>query len=577
MAHIVALVMAQVLAASRCHSNVRTASFAGALRGKNFASSSQESSSLWGTLAAATAAAVAGGSIFFNAQQQHSAACEESQSPQQEQEEKEQHYVDISHPLHPFYRTVSKGGIKDPMTKYQLMAILREMKLEQQANGTASIQATSSFDYGSSSSSSHKVRIAPGESDEETKSKFQRTISRGGLRDPMTTFQQRAIELALQEQEQHVQQVLMVNNNNISRSLHQDGPPSVQATSSSTSIVFEVDPLDKEKEEAVEESTESLRKRQLAKSGIKDPMTLYQQRVTEDMEEGGLRDPMTIYQQRAIKRALLRKQQEEQEEATETAETESVIPAPPPPPPPVYIQATSSASVALAAPLPVSTLQRLYTKSGIKDPMTCYQRLADERERQDHEQECGTAAATVQATSTRTSDLQDPEEYAEDLATHTVQATSASNPETNGGSPATPRSFPTEMTAAEARLEENARKAKQHSGALKLFSGNGNMSLAMEITRQLGISLGKATVGRFADGEVNVVIHENVRGKDVYVVQPTCMPVNDNLMELLLIVSTLRRASARRITVVIPYYGYARQDRKMQVRFISFFVFALNI
>lgn len=122
------------------------------------------------------------------------------------------------------------------------------------------------------------------------------------------------------------------------------------------------------------------------------------------------------------------------------------------------------------------------------------------------------------------------------------------------------------MTPSEARLEESARKAKQHSGGIKVFSGNGNMALALEIARHLGIRLGKATVGRFADGEVNVVIKENVRGKDVYVVQPTCPPVNDNLMELLLMISTLRRASARRITVVIPYYGYARQDRKMQAR-----------
>ncbi|GMH68764.1 hypothetical protein TL16_g05005, partial [Triparma laevis f. inornata] len=92
------------------------------------------------------------------------------------------------------------------------------------------------------------------------------------------------------------------------------------------------------------------------------------------------------------------------------------------------------------------------------------------------------------------------------------------------------------------------------------------MSLAAEISKLLGLNLGKATVGRFADGEVNVMVHENVRGKDVYVIQPTCPPVNENLMELLLMVSTLRRASARRITVVLPYYGYARQDRKMQAR-----------
>jgi N-terminal domain of ribose phosphate pyrophosphokinase len=577
--------LVQVLSASRCcpwtngsnSISLRSASSAAvALQGKDYTSSSSQKPSSWNTLAAATAAAVAGGSIFFNSQtQQSAAACEESMSPEQEKKEHQHHHhhddIDSNHPLHPFYRTVSKGGIKDPMTKYQRIAILREMQLEQQranSSGGPSIQATSSFDYSSSSSSIHKVRIAPGESDEETKSKFQRTISRGGLRDPMTTFQQRAIERALQE---HEQQVLVESDNNsisISSSLHQDGLPSVQATSSSasssSSFVFEMDPV----EEAKEESVEALRKRQLAKSGIKDPMTSYQQRVAEDMEEGGLRDPMTIYQQRAIKRALLQKQQEEAEEEAEEPEAETSIPIPTPPPPPVYIQATSSVSAAGAAPPVVSTLQRLYTKSGIKDPMTRYQRLADERERREHEQEDGTAPATLQATSTRTSKLPDKASHAEEQqATHSVQATSASDQETNGGSPAAPaRSFPTEMTAAEQRLEENARKAKQHSGALKLFSGNGNMSLALEITRQLGISLGKATVGRFADGEVNVVIHENVRGKDVYVVQPTCMPVNDNLMELLLIVSTLRRASARRITVVIPYYGYARQDRKMQVR-----------
>jgi hypothetical protein len=144
-----------------------------------------------------------------------------------------------------------------------------------------------------------------------------------------------------------------------------------------------------------------------------------------------------------------------------------------------------------------------------------------------------------------------------------MQATSPSEP-----TPAEMPSFAADqstMTAEEARIEEATRKAKQHSGGLKIFSGNGNMPLAMEITRYLGINLGKATVGRFADGEVNVQINENVRGKDVYIIQPTCPPVNDNMMELLLMISTLRRASARRITVVIPYYGYARQDRKMQV------------
>jgi len=133
-------------------------------------------------------------------------------------------------------------------------------------------------------------------------------------------------------------------------------------------------------------------------------------------------------------------------------------------------------------------------------------------------------------------------------------------------SPVPPSGDSTELTKDEERLEALAHKAKKHAGGLKVFSGNGNMALALEISKILGIHLGKATVGKFADGECNVMIHENVRGKDVFVVQPTCPPVNDNLMELLLLVSTLNRASARRITVVIPYYGYARQDRKMQAR-----------
>ena len=103
-------------------------------------------------------------------------------------------------------------------------------------------------------------------------------------------------------------------------------------------------------------------------------------------------------------------------------------------------------------------------------------------------------------------------------------------------------------------------------GGMKLFTGNSNKPLADDIAAHLGISLGKITVGHFADGEVNVVINENVRGKDVFIVQPTSPPVNETLMELLLMISTMRRASAQKITAVIPYYGYARQDRKMQAR-----------
>ena len=104
------------------------------------------------------------------------------------------------------------------------------------------------------------------------------------------------------------------------------------------------------------------------------------------------------------------------------------------------------------------------------------------------------------------------------------------------------------------------------SKGIKVFSGNANPALAEEIVKHLDISLGKITVGRFADGEVNVQINEHIRGKDVYLVQPTLPPVNETLMELLLMISTMRRASARKITAIIPYYGYARQDRKMQAR-----------
>ncbi|MFT5698865.1 MAG: ribose-phosphate pyrophosphokinase [Desulforhopalus sp.] len=97
---------------------------------------------------------------------------------------------------------------------------------------------------------------------------------------------------------------------------------------------------------------------------------------------------------------------------------------------------------------------------------------------------------------------------------------------------------------------------------LKVISGNAHRQLAEEITSHLGIPLSLADVRKFSDGEIFVEIKENVRGADVYIVQPTCTPVNDHLMELVIMVDALRRASARRITAVMPYYGYARQDRK---------------
>jgi ribose-phosphate pyrophosphokinase len=95
-----------------------------------------------------------------------------------------------------------------------------------------------------------------------------------------------------------------------------------------------------------------------------------------------------------------------------------------------------------------------------------------------------------------------------------------------------------------------------------LFTGNANPVLAQEIATHLGVDLGKASVGRFSDGETTVEIRQNVRARDVFVVQPTCSPTNENLMELLIMVDALKRASARRITAVIPYFGYARQDRR---------------
>ena len=95
-----------------------------------------------------------------------------------------------------------------------------------------------------------------------------------------------------------------------------------------------------------------------------------------------------------------------------------------------------------------------------------------------------------------------------------------------------------------------------------LFTGNANPLLAQEMAKSLGVDIGKATVGRFSDGEVTVEVHQNVRARDVFVVQSTCSPTNENLMELLIMVDALKRASARRINAVIPYFGYARQDRR---------------
>ena len=101
---------------------------------------------------------------------------------------------------------------------------------------------------------------------------------------------------------------------------------------------------------------------------------------------------------------------------------------------------------------------------------------------------------------------------------------------------------------------------------LKIFTGNANPALAKEICDYLGLPLGEAFVGRFNNGEVQIMIDESVRGKDVFIIQPTSYPVNDNLMELMVMADALKRASARHITAVVPYYGYARQDRKTRGR-----------
>src|SRR3984893_13790516 len=113
-----------------------------------------------------------------------------------------------------------------------------------------------------------------------------------------------------------------------------------------------------------------------------------------------------------------------------------------------------------------------------------------------------------------------------------------------------------------AEVTRSAERSMGSSDTLALFAGNANPVLAQDIARSLQISLGRAYVGRFSDGEVNVELMENVRGRDVFIVQSTCPPANDSLMELLVMVDACRRASAARITAVVPYFGYGRQDRR---------------
>jgi ribose-phosphate pyrophosphokinase len=117
-------------------------------------------------------------------------------------------------------------------------------------------------------------------------------------------------------------------------------------------------------------------------------------------------------------------------------------------------------------------------------------------------------------------------------------------------------------TAAERRRERHLSEGRQ----FKIFAGSANRALALKVCEQLGVSLGETKLQRFADGEIYFQLLENVRGADVFVVQPTCNPVDQHLVELLIMIDALKRASAGRITVVVPYYGYARQDRKDRPR-----------
>src|ERR1700694_2417284 len=139
-------------------------------------------------------------------------------------------------------------------------------------------------------------------------------------------------------------------------------------------------------------------------------------------------------------------------------------------------------------------------------------------------------------------------------------------PPFGGSNPSTPASVTT--PAPDARgygarvVETHSAESMGSSDTLALFAGNANPVLAQDIARSLQTQLGRAYVGRFSDGEVNVELMENVRGRDVFIVQSTCPPANDSLMELLVMVDACRRASAARITAVVPYFGYSRQDRR---------------
>ncbi len=120
--------------------------------------------------------------------------------------------------------------------------------------------------------------------------------------------------------------------------------------------------------------------------------------------------------------------------------------------------------------------------------------------------------------------------------------------------------------AISAVAPDGSNGAAQSLGGMKLFAGNAHPELARKVAENLGIKLGRLTATKFADGEIRIMIEESARGNEVFIIQPTCSPTNDNLLELFIMLDAFRRASARRITVVIPYYGYARQDKKIKPR-----------
>jgi len=121
------------------------------------------------------------------------------------------------------------------------------------------------------------------------------------------------------------------------------------------------------------------------------------------------------------------------------------------------------------------------------------------------------------------------------------------------------------MSIISMAIESELHESNELSG-MKLFAGNANPALGKRVAECLGVQLGRMTAKQFADGEIQIFIEESARGNDVFILQPTCAPANDNLMELFILLDAFRRASAKRITVVMPYYGYARQDKKIKPR-----------